>query len=154
MSAPDPPDFAVTCLLLFTINIGEKEFPMDLERLDAWMVDHPDSLDAYMSLRAQAVAAFMVNDMQATGSALEKMHWLVHMLRTLPLAVAAAHSNKRQGDRTRGNSKLTEEQKKRVKKYYAGRVNAGEKYGAIKALAAEFDVGETTIKGIIKRPVV
>jgi len=55
-----------------------------------------------------------------------------------------------QSIKRKGKTALTQSQQNRVKTQYETRVRNGEKYGALKALSAQFDVSVSTIKNILK----
>jgi hypothetical protein len=84
----DPPDFAAVCMLMFTINIGEEVFPVDIEALDAWAknIDSPATMQAYARKRKAVVAAFVAGNDDEVGEMLAELHQLVHLVRALPLA--------------------------------------------------------------------
>lgn len=79
-------------------------------------------------------------------------HWSKIMVirNVMPLARQGARASKAQSDRAKGPRALTPAQQDRVRRRYNERVANGEKYGAIKALASEFDVSQTTIKTTLK----
>jgi hypothetical protein len=148
----DPPDFADTCLLLFTVHIGNSEFPVDVAALDRWIAKHgtAEARAGYQRKRSLATSAFRANDVAAVGHALEDLHQFVHMLRALPKAHLGAKSSKAQSDRAKVPHKLDQKQKQRIKDQYDARVAEGRQYGAIKELARRYGVSESSIKRAIK----
>lgn len=64
-------------------------------------------------------------------------------------AEAKAYFSAKQSAKAKGHGKLTGTQSRRICRLYEQRCIDGEKYGAIKALAAQFGVSRTTISTIV-----
>jgi len=112
----DPPFFAETCGLMFTINIGGHVYPADVRELDAFidswldgrraalagMAPGPEAdreghslaveVERLAGARAQAVAAFLRNDMDGVSKWLDSLALRVYALRAAPLAGAEARN--------------------------------------------------------------
>lgn len=70
---------------------------------------------------------------------------------TAPIIAAQRKYKNEQSKRASKPRKLTVDENKRIAKQYLESKRDGEGYGAVKALAAKYDVSETTIHNIVKK---
>lgn len=89
-------------------------------------------------------AAFDLNLLSARGL-LKHADELFRM----PAVDSTMQQSRAQADKARKRIKVPPTQQARIQRRYADRVASGEQYGAIKALAAEYDVSESTVKRIL-----
>lgn len=85
----------------------------------------------------------------------EKIEMLFNQAKTIhrlqPTLDAQEKYKQAQSERASKPRKLTERENERVAKHYWESKENGEGYGVVKALAAKYDVSETTIHNIVKK---
>lgn len=132
------------------------DYRFNLADLDEW-IESPDTAKArrgqLLGWRQRAI------DAQRGGNEDAAEGWVMY-LRTLlelharqrvliPHVEADLRHRRSQAERASQGGKLTERERRRMVEQYALRVRDGQRYGAIKALAAAFDVSERTVRSIV-----
>lgn len=127
----------------------------DLQRLDNWISTQcaEGMRELMLGRRRLAIACEVDGNVDAVYFALAYFQTQIgwHSEHTVAMPEArlgvrsrASHRVAAQADRS-----LTADQKTSIRRIYADRVRRDEKYGAVKALAAQFGVSRTTISSIV-----
>lgn len=153
-SAPEPADFAEFCrIFVGTINVGDIAFPIDMEALADFVASRnwpQETLETLTHTRAQAVAAYVANDMEALLARVQELHRLVHSLRAQELAhsSAKAQSRRRKGKPAADPHDMSRND--RLKAFHARIVNDGHR-DATSQTAHEFELGTRQVRNILTR---
>ncbi len=125
-----------------------------------WALYQADGIDARLPLESTHPSAIEARKWTALARAattqLEAAEYiqdaLLHMkdFELFDAAVKGEKYSKEQSNRRKGKGTLTPSEKRHIQDGYKRLVECGERYGAIRELAAAYRVSESTIKTILK----
>lgn len=132
------------------------DYGFSLSDFDDWLesADMPaDFCRQLLEFRQRALDAQRANNEDAVDAWVLLLRLFLQRRGEHEVLIPAAQSDARyrqaQSERGRLSAKLTESDRRRMVEQYELRVRDGQRYGAIKALAAAFDVSERTVCTIV-----